>query len=169
MTDETQASAISPQPQVVAAATRSGIGGWLILPMLGMFATVGVQLVGLTNTGDTFGNLSALSGAQSLMVVLEFWLNLVIFLGAPIALLVLFFNKSRRFPRYYISWQIVSATFVVLDLFAGYALFAQAFEASETPFFDNTTMRSLLGSAVGVGIWVPYMMNSVRVKNTFVK
>jgi hypothetical protein len=169
MTDQTQASPTPAQPQIVRAATPSGIGGWLILPLLGMFATVGVQLVGLTHTGDTFGNLSALNGAQSLMVVLEFWLNLAIFLGAPIALLVLFFNKSRKFPRYYITWQIVSAAFVVLDLLAGYALFAQAFEASGTPFFDNTTMRSLLGSAVGVCIWIPYMMNSVRVKNTFVK
>lgn len=171
MTDDTQASAIPPQPQVAPAPALvpSGIGGWLILPMLGMFATIGVQLVGLTSAGDTFSSLNALNGAQSHMVVLEFCLNLVVFLAAPIALLVLFFNKDRKFPRFFIIWQIVGAAFVVVDLLVGYALFAQVFESSGTPFFDNTTLRSLLGSAVGVCIWVPYMLNSVRVKNTFVR
>ena len=169
MTDDSAATAaLPPQPATPAITGPKGIGGWLILPMLGMFATLGVQLVGLTDAGQGFGNLNALNGLQSQMVVLEFCFNLVLFLAAPIALLVLFFNKDRKFPRYYIIWQIVGSAFVVLDLMLGYALFAQAYEASGTPFFDTTTLRSLLGSVIGVCVWVPYMMNSVRVKNTFV-
>ena len=167
MTDDSAATAALP-PQTPATAGPTGIGGWLILPMLGMFATLGVQLIGLTKLGDVFGHLDALSSLQSNMIVLEFCINLVLFLAAPIALLVLFFNKDRKFPRSYIIWQIVGSAFVVLDLMLGYALFAQAYEASGTPFFDSTTIRSLLSSVVGVCIWIPYMMNSVRVKNTFV-
>jgi hypothetical protein len=169
MTDNSAATAAPPSPAPIPAITGPvGIGGWLILPMLGLFATLGVQLLGLAKLGDVFGHLDALSSLQSNMIVLEFCINLALFLVAPIALLVLFFGKDRKFPRYYIIWQIVGSAFVVLDLMLGYALFAQAYEASGTPFFDTTTIRSLLGSVVGVCIWVPYMMNSVRVKNTFV-
>ena len=169
MTDNSAATAAPPSQTPVPATTGPvGIGGWLILPMLGLFATLGVQLLGLAKVGDVFGHLDSLSALQSNMIVLEFCINLALFLVAPIALLVLFFNKDRKFPRYYIIWQIVGSAFVVLDLMLGYALFAQAYEASGTPFFDSTTIRSLLSSVVGVCIWIPYMMNSVRVKNTFV-
>lgn len=169
MTDQTEASAVPPQPQIIPAATPSGLGGWLILPMLGLFLTIGNQLMSLTSAGQVFGSLGALNGLQSQMVIVEFFLNLAIFLAWPIALLVLFFNKDRKFPRNYIIWQIVGAVFVVLDLFAGYALFAQVYESTGTPFFDTATLRGLIGSVVGVCIWIPYMMNSVRVKNTFVR
>ena len=46
MTDDTQASAIPPQPQIAPAPaqTLNGIGGWLILPMLGLFASIILQV-----------------------------------------------------------------------------------------------------------------------------
>jgi hypothetical protein len=156
----------SPAAPIVAGP--KGIGGWLILPMLGLFATVGLQLYGLTTAGETFASLSALNGLQSNMVVAEFILNLIIFLGVPIALLVLLFSTRRSFPRMYIWWQVIGAAFVVIDLLAGYALFHDAYEASGTPFFDSQTIRSLTSTIIGICIWVPYMLQSMRVKNTFV-
>jgi hypothetical protein len=170
MTEETQASAIPPQPQAVPAKPPlTGIGGWLILVMLGMFGSIGLQLVGLTSAGDTFGILGNLSGPQANLVVIEFIANLVIFLAWPIALLVLFFNKDRKFPRLYIWWMAVSAVFVFLDLAASYIMFHDVYEAGGTSFFDRDTLRSMGGALAGVCIWIPYMVNSVRVKNTFVK
>ena len=53
-------------------------------------------------------------------------------------------------------------------MFVAYAVFREIFEANSIPLFDEQTMRSLVSSAVGICIWVPYMLSSVRVKNTFV-
>ena len=168
MPDMSEADAAPAQPSAGATAGPVGIGGWLILPMLGMFATIGVQFIGLTTVGQTFAGLSGLGGLPSTAVALELWINLALFLAAPIVLLILFFNRKRSFPRYFIMWQIAGAAFLFVDLLAGYALFAQVFEADGTPFFQTAGFRNVLGSIIGICIWVPYMLNSVRVRNTFV-
>ena len=167
MTDDTQAV---PQPaQAPTSATGpTGIGGWLVLPMLGMIATPIVQLINLMGLGNTLGHLDQLGPLLSNLVVIETILNFCLFVVVPGLLLIQFFGKTRRFPRWYIIWTIVSAVFVVLDLLVGYVAFRDAYEASGTPFFDQDTLRALTGSLVGVCIWIPYMLNSVRVRNTFV-
>jgi len=166
MTDDAQAN-----PQLASAAVAAGpvgIGGWLVLPMLGMIATPILQLINLANPANGLGNVSSLGPLIANLIWIEALLNFGLLVVAPALLLVQFFGKRRRFPRWYIVWTSATAVFVVLDLFVGYAAFHEAYEASGTPLFNRETLRALAGALVGVCVWIPYMVNSVRVKNTFV-
>ena len=165
MTDDAQP--VSP-PAAAPAATPAGIGGWLILPMLGMIATPIVQLINLSSLGGTLGNVSSLGPLLSNLIWIETLINFGLFVVVPCLLLVQFFGKRRRFPRWYIAWISSSAVVVVRDLMIGYAAFHDVYESSGTSFFDQGTLRGLISALVGVCIWIPYMLNSVRVKNTFV-
>lgn len=165
MTDQTQPTA---QPPAVPATRISGIGGWLVLPMLGLIATPIVQLANLAGLGNTLGDVSNLGPLIANLVWIETIVNFGLFVVAPALLLIQFFGRRRAFPRWYIVWTAAAAVFVVLDLFAGYAAFHDAYEASGTPFFGSDTLRALAGALVGVCVWIPYMTNSVRVKSTFV-
>jgi hypothetical protein len=169
MTDETHASA-GPAPSQAVPTTPSGIGGWLILPMLGLFSSVVFEGLRLPAIFSAFSTLSSLPDAtQASLLSGDLVLIIILAIIAPAILLLLMFSRSRRFPRFYVVWAIVGAIFAVLDLALGYSYTHDALEAEGTSFFNAETWRTLLSAAVGVCIWVPYMMNSVRVKNTFVK
>lgn len=165
MTDEAQTI---PQPQA-APVPISGIGGWLILPLLGLVLTVVNQLPNLQPMADGLASAGNLDPLRSNIVVIDIILTIVILVIAPVVLLILMLSKSRRFPRLYIIWIIVTAVFVVADLMVSYSLIHASLEAEGTSFFDLSTLRSLAGPLIGVCVWIPYMLNSVRVRNTFVK
>jgi hypothetical protein len=169
MTDQSQPAAA--QPTVVASPQPSGIGGWLILPMLGLIASAGSQVLSLPDMFTTFGQLSVsgVGGLASNLVQLDMLVSLGVYLIAPVALLVLLFNKKRSFPRNFIRWAVVAAIFVVFDIFLGYWLSHAALEAQGASFFDYGLLKEVLGPIAALCIWTPYMLNSVRVKNTFVK
>ena len=167
MTDQAQTT--PPAQPRATAAPLSGIGGWLLLPLLGLVLTVVNQLPNLQPMAEGLGSVGNLDALTSNIVVIDIILTVVILLIAPLVLLGLMLSKSRRFPRLYIVWLIVSAVFVVADLFVSYSLIHSSLEASGTSFFDLSTLRTLLGPLIGVCVWIPYMLNSVRVKNTFVK
>jgi hypothetical protein len=85
----------------------------------------------------------------------------------PVVLLVLLFNRKRTFPRLYAFWGISMFVFIVADLMAVKALFGDLFAASGVELFDETTIQALFGGLVLAAVWVPYMLNSRRVRNTF--
>lgn len=172
MTDDTQASAIPPQPQIAPAPAQAlnGIGGWLILPMLGLFASIILQGLNLPDMFQAFAALPAMTdGTQANLISGDLILAIILSIVIPVILLVLMFGRSRKFPRYYIMWAIAAAIFAMLDLALGYMFSHDALEAEGTSFFNYDTLRTILSALIGVCIWVPYMLNSVRVKNTFVK
>ena len=145
-----------------------GIGGWLILPVLGLVATPLVQLFNLLGSNDALEIASQLGGARQTLIIAEYIGNLLIFLIVPLVLLVILAQKKRTFPRLYVVWSVVSAVFFFVDLYLGYAMFAEVYAGGDVEFFDRDTIRGIVGSIAGLAIWVPYMLNSVRVKNTFV-
>jgi hypothetical protein len=108
-----------------AAAARAtnpaltGIGGWLILPLLGLIGTVIVQLLGLASMGDSFALASQLQDARGTLVIGEVVGNLLVFLVAPAVLLVLMVQKKRSFPRLFILYTVVSAAFFLPRPVAG--------------------------------------------------
>jgi hypothetical protein len=145
----------------------SGIGGWLLLPMLGLIGSPIVQGVEFVSLGDTLNLLPQLSSAQAVLLVAELVGNFVLALVAPIYLLVLMLQKRRSFPRLFVMLMVANAVFVALDLLLAYLAFKSAYDTG-TPFWDRETVRSVVGSVAGLAIWVPYMRASVRVQNTFV-
>ena len=146
----------------------SGIGGWLILPVIGMFLT---PLRALTLVSDYEGFVEAmpfLSPTQNAFVVIEILVNVGFMVVAPILLLVLLFKHRALFPRLFIVWGLANLAFLVLDLIAAPLLFGEALAQTGTPLFDAETAKEFGRSVVTNLIWVPYMALSRRVKNTFV-
>ena len=151
-----------------AAAEPNGIRGWLVLPAIGLFGSVGMGLVNLANSGELFRMLGGLNGGQEAVIVTEILLRLVLGVLVPIYLLVLMFNKRRAFPRHYIAWIVATAIFLVADLLATYAAFSAVFDSGNAQLFDGNTAQAFVSAAIGLCIWVPYMLSSKRVQNTFV-
>lgn len=162
----------SPDPGATPASGPVGLGGWLVLVCIGLFFTIGQNLLLILQTFVPIfrdGTWQALTTPGS-EVYHPLWMPLIgleiiwncTIIAWSIHLLVLFFRKSRRFPLRFIVFPVASAGFIVLDA----ALFRLV--DPETPMFDSETLRELSRSVIYGLIWIPYMLRSVRVKNTFV-
>ncbi len=123
------------------AKKLSGLEGWLILPILGLFVNLAMMIY-------DFILLFSLIG--------EYYMEIFFFLdGGMIYLyvfaLILIFKKNKKAPKWaiYTLW-----AGVVYGLITSYIL------------ADYT---GVMGSVAGALIWTFYFKNSERVKNTFVK
>jgi len=149
----------------------SGIGGWLILPTLGLFLTpliVGYQLITIfvpIFTNGTFETLTT-PGSEAFHPL---WASLLIFeiisnilvVAFALALIVLEFMKVRFFPALMIAYFAFKFCMLVVDhLFSmQIPLIAEQDPSLFTPDF--------IGALVGTFVWIPYFLVSKRVKNTF--
>jgi hypothetical protein len=151
----------------------SGLGGWLILVGLGLIVAPIRLLIYLVQTfppifRDGAWEVLTTPGSDAYhplwasLLVGEIACHLV-FVGAEIALLVFFFQHSRRFPTLYIVVAIANLLFIIADAWLG------SLVLPDEPMFDPDTARELGRSVVGVAVWVPYMLVSKRVKNTFIQ
>jgi hypothetical protein len=86
----------------------AGIGGYLIVPMLGLVLMPLAGLSAFKHHIGLSGYFSLLTGPQRLFVVAEIFGYLVIAVACPLGLLILLFGKKRAFPRLYIMWAAVS-------------------------------------------------------------
>lgn len=152
-------------------AEPSGLGGWLILPMLGliflpiklgaMLATTYYPIFSegywevLTNPGS-----EAYHALWAPLLIFEIVGNSGFLIGA-IVLLVFFFQKHHRFPTLMIWFLGLNLAFVGIDFFAADLIPAVA--AAPDPESTQELIRAITGAA----IWIPYFLKSVRVKNTF--
>ena len=84
-------------------------------------------------------------------------------IGLSLYLIYLFFSKHYMFPKYYIGVFVVSLIFIPLDAWV------VSIVVPNEPMFDPQTTKEFTRSLIGVVIWVPYMLDSKRVKATFVK
>lgn len=151
----------------------SGLGGWLILPAIGLVATP-VRLLG-TLVSDYFpifqdGSWESVTTPGSPayhylwgpLIIFEIVGNLFFGIFA-IVLFVLFLMKSHRFPVLMIALLVVNPLFVILDNFIGNLI----------PYLANIddpqVYTEIVRGVVGAMIWVPYFLVSKRVRNTFVK
>ena len=148
-----------------------GLGGWLILVGLGLVFT---PLRLLSFIGQTFVPIFT-EGSWELLttpgseVYHPLWGPLIVFelavnggfLLAGIGLLILFFMRSPVFPKAYIWVALLNLPLVLLDAWLTTRVLP------DQPMFDADTARELGRSFVAVAIWVPYMLVSRRVRNTF--
>lgn len=149
----------------------SGLGGWLIVVGLGLVAAPIRMLIII---GQTFPPIF-LDGAWEVLttpgsdIYHPLWAPLLIgeiagnlaFVGAGVALLVFFFRRSRRFPTLYIVVAVASLLFIIADAWLG------SLVLPNEPMLDRGTAREVGRALVVVLVWVPYMLVSKRVKNTF--
>lgn len=159
-----------PPPSTGPVAGQN-IGGWLILPALGVIVTPIRMLVEFIRSIPTFSadNWSLLTTAGSALYH-ALWAPVLLFeLGINLALIVfsvtlvlLFFKKRRTAPYVYIGFLGASGILRAADLILAGSIPTQA--ASITAKDWNP----VAGVALALGIWGSYFMVSKRVKATFV-
>lgn len=145
----------------------AGLGGWLALVGLGLIINpffYGYQTLSyfplFNQTYDIPGYLTLLQ-FEFLIMFASFALS--------VYLLILYFKKKIKFPKYYILFLIGSAIWVVIDHIFLASLSpqtAQEQKAISDALSQNsgTIGRSILAAI----IWVSYMKKSKRVKATFI-
>jgi hypothetical protein len=149
-----------------------GVGGWLIVIAIGVFVSPFRLLASCVNTLRPVvrdGVWSALTSPASSayhpmwapVIVYELLGNLGLLL-AYVVLLVLFVKRSTKFPRLFIWIATFTFPFLVVDAWLG------SFLPSDQSSLDPGTVRGLATSIGTLAIWVPYMLLSKRVKNTFI-
>ena len=153
-------------------AGPKGLGGWLILVAIGLIVTpikLGLLMINTFVPLFKDGTMQALTTPGSehyhplwtLIVGYEMVGN-SLFALCFIGLTVLFFSRSRRFPRLYIVAVLANLAFLLGDGLIGSQIPALASS-------DNIeSVGEIAKSLVACCIWVPYMLVSKRVKNTFV-
>lgn len=161
------AEAIPP----TAGRNLKGVGGWLILVTIGLVVTPIRILVLVFSTyapiftGDAWSLLTtpgtaAYNPLWKPMLLFELFGNVVFFLWA-IALLVLLFGHKRIFPKLMIAFYLGNLLFVGLDFLLASNIPAVASND------DASSVGELIRSIIVCLVWVPYFLQSERVKQTF--
>ncbi len=159
-------------PQFNTGRQVSGIGGWLILPIIGLFVTIfrlGNILLGTFFPLLASGNWRPLTtpGSEHYdplwgpLLVFEAAGNLV-FLIWSVVLLILLFSKSAGFPKTMIAFIVYNIAFLAIDM-----ILCRHLSSMEGDLGDGS--MELARTVVGALIWIPYFLRSERVKNTFTR
>jgi hypothetical protein len=148
-----------------------GIGGWLILILISLIGSLLLSVpsivseITLATSGGLIESLKTVGSdyynpAAANLVIFEIVFNICLMLFF-IFLLFLFFSKKKLFPKFMIVLYSVTLLINILDIF----LFDWIFEL---PLQAGDQFNSLVRSAIACFIWIPYLLSSKRVKNTFV-
>ncbi len=150
------------------APLPSGIGGWLILPMLGLVLTL-LRLAAefyltflplFTDRGWDYVSSPDRHDLFMPFILAECVINVALSIFT-LWLIYLFFTKSWRLPGLFITWLVVALLVQVADLIGVIGLLDSA--------LTNADFRDLGRALAAAIIWIPYFMVSKRVKNTFVR
>ena len=158
---------------VAVTGELRGLGGWLIIPAIGLVVSPIIWAVSLHNDflpifQEGYWEILTTPGSETYhplwapIIILEIVGN-TLFIIFDIALIFLFFARSYRFPTLFIIFLASHLLFVVSDFFLAYLIPAVAAES------DPESAKQIIRSIIGAAIWIPYFLTSQRVKNTFVK
>jgi len=135
-----------------------GIGGWLVLPAIGLVLGPLVGLIGLLVLLGLFPELSA--AGHGGVLTAEILAGLVLVLLQVYAA-TRFFGKKRNLPTVmtvlYVGTVVAAGVLLVIELAAG---------AQE---FATESGKQLVRAVVAAAVWVPYFHLSKRVQATFVR
>lgn len=145
-----------------------GIGGWLILPVLGLCLSPFLQLWVLWDDLSSLGGLEHLQLQRSAFLIFETAVLLSLYVAAPIYLITQLLQKKARFPRLYQLLLAANLGWAILHPALAFVLFRENSFSGAAEFYDSEPMRAIVRGAVFAAIWIPYMSVSVRVRNTFI-
>jgi hypothetical protein len=150
-----------------------GLGGFLVVAAIGIFANALMAIIELQKSWPLFTaanwyDLTSPAGAR----YRPGWLAYMVFLIAgnaavvigSVLVAILFFQRRRRFPPTYIGYLVLIASLNI----AG-TVFEWQLAAGGNDKAASGALRALVQSAASLAIWIPYMLRSLRVKNTFVR
>ncbi len=152
------------------AEYSQSIGGWLVLIGIGIGVSVLIQLYHLFSQGyfNLTGWIELTSPGKAyyhplwgfyLIMEMIFKIGFVIF---GILLFRLYLRRRSSFPLYYITYLLCIIIFAVLEIVVAYTL----------PLMNEATKKEALTEIIRAvimsAIWIPYMLTSWRVRETFV-
>lgn len=141
------------------------IGGWLILPAIGLVLTPPQSLWRLYHdfavqmTDGTFDKVAALYPNYAGVFAFEALTNLglLVFL---VYVAINFFGRRRRAPKLMVIWYLCVLVIECIDA---------ALVSSLGPDFNTEGVPPFVGSTIRAAIWIPYFLTSERVRNTFTR
>ncbi len=157
-----------PAVQMSFQNFSSGIGGWLVLPTIGVTLTPIILLASLFSNDyldlETWALLfnpssSFYSPTHAMFILWEFSFNLL-FVVYSILVAILLYSRRSSLPRMVIILYVANFLFLLADY-----ILAMTMDLEVT----NDVNTQLIKSLVAVIIWVPYFILSERVKQTFTK
>lgn len=144
----------------------TGIGGWLILVALGQIFGPIRLLVSIAQYYSTLD--SNIIGKLPVTFAGEAVINFFV-LVLSIYTTVLFFRKSKRFPRFFV-YEILAAIFLVpLDaMWIAVAASMETGQSAEQLFqIEPSEIGQMIAAAIIGSVWILYIFKSKRVANTF--
>jgi hypothetical protein len=156
-----------------------GLGGWLVLPILGLFITIIFSVVILYQDlipvmePGTWSQFTA-PGVHSMWVPLFVFETFCIVVQAiaAVALLVILFRRLRILPTLIIWFYAFVFVYVfiesVLILIFGPDMVPNVYLREQVGWTTTGIVGGLMRALIPTAIWIPYFMVSKRVQNTFV-
>ena len=177
-----------PTPGVYVVPPRPchGIGGWLILPAIGLVVTplmliytIIQGMAGMSQLEKIAGSgMNIPTGDMRTLIVVEIVGNslLLIFL---LVVAVAFFKKSKRAPGLFMTFLLALLIFAAVDYLVaesavnGFitALSAKTGDKSilrELDSIEYESIQQISRAVLSCAIWIPYFQKSKRVKATFI-
>lgn len=152
--------------EIPYAPIRESIGGWLGLVALGLYITP-LSIIYLLIDNDYFNQgmwdqYIALYGDRPFLAGGFYFYELVYNLGIiflAIFLIVMMHQKRTTFPKLYIYFRVIALVGIILDNIWGAEIIGS----------ESIDGKGLARTIIGAAIWIPYMIKSQRVQETFVK
>jgi Protein of unknown function (DUF2569) len=150
----------------------NGIAGWLLLFAIGMVVRPILLVLDLFDTYWTLAKTEGIGlifdpsseyfrGGLLIFIMFELIANIIL-VGATIYQLILFFKRSRSFPKFFIWVTGCGLLLLLVDGVIGHQFIP------DEPMFDPEASRDLVRSFVSAAIWIPYVLVSKRVRATFI-
>lgn len=136
----------------------TGIGGWLILPIIGLSLSVLVSFLASFAAFALSNGVVEVPDYYIPILNFEVVVNFLIAIACIIAL-VLLIKKKMSFPKVVIGIYVASCLFVIID----------AMWASSIGLDMSDMMSGIVRTILTACIWIPYFLVSKRVKYTFTK
>lgn len=153
-------------PEPKEATRYHTIGGWLILPAIGLCITPLRMMYDLFNIEYfnysnwrilTDPNFAAYDVKLGSFILIEMILNMAL-LFYSVVLVILFFKRRTSVPMLAAIFYSSNFLLLLVDGIVG---------AEYSDGMDNETITSIFRSLIGALIWVPYFLVSERSKGTF--
>ncbi len=159
-----------PQQTELTDTTKPvGIGGWLLLPAIGVFLSpfyIGWRAI--RNAGTAAAIMGEdVSWLSRIFVLIEFAVTIAM-LAASLYLIYLLISRKRSFPKFFTAFLLGGIVMAIVGLATTLAVLGSEVEVMLYPV-DLSDLRGLLGAVLWAAVWIPYTWQSQRVRETFVK
>ena len=158
-------------PEPWKYAEDKPIGGWLILPTIGISLTPIVLILQLVQGGffskATWMSIMSLE-SNNVLIAAVFASEIVynfLLLVFSVFLIILIYKRRTSAPKLVVFFYVANFAFPIIDHLAIVSLGPELLSPEDTSSTIGQSARQFIGAA----IWIPYFLIAERVKSTFCK